>query len=74
VTPATPWVQLSATAAGWTEGTPENDGSEDFFIDFLFEGTGFFALTLTPYTELSVAAASYVELTTPVSTYVELSL
>jgi hypothetical protein len=74
VTPATPWVQLSATASGWTNGTPENDGSEDFFIDFLFEGTGFFAAMPASYTELSVAAASFTELSVAASTYTELTL
>lgn len=74
MSPATVWTELSATGAGWTPGTPENDGTEDFFIDFLFEGTGFFAAMPPDYTVLSVAASSSTELTTPASAYVELTL
>ena len=66
----TVWVEMVATATGWTDGIPENDGSEDFFIDFLFEGTGFFAIA-ADYTEHSVGAASYTEHTSNTATYVE---
>lgn len=74
--PATPWTELSATETGWVEGFPDPayDASTDYFIDVLFEGTALFAVTATPYTELSISATPSTELTGVLTTYTELTL
>lgn len=66
----TAWTEVSAPANGWTEGKPENDGTDDFFIDFLFEGTGFFN-NVVSWTERTAAAVSYTEKTAPAVTWTE---
>lgn len=74
MSPATVWQEGSQTGAGWQEGEPPSDGSEDFYIDFLFEGTGFFGLVASTYTEASVAAASYTEASVAAPTWTEHTL
>lgn len=77
MSPATVWTPLSATQTGYQKGfaDPTYDSSTDYFIDVLFEGTGFFAVIATPSTELSLGVATpYTELTAPATAYVELTL
>lgn len=68
----TSWTEASQTGAGWQEGQPHDD-AEDFFIDFLFEGTQFFAVLAATYTEASVAAAAYTEQSVAAPTWAELT-
>lgn len=68
----TSWTELSQTGAGWQEGEPHDD-AEDFYIDFLFEGTTFFAVLAAPYVESSVAAASYTEASVSAPIWTELT-
>ena len=64
-TPATPWTELTTAQTGWMEAFPDGSylASEDYFIDVLFEGTGFFAVIPTAYTELSAPVTNWTELT-----------
>lgn len=73
MSPATSWIEASQTGAGWQEGEPQ-DSSEDFYVDFLFEGTGFHGLVASTYTEASVAAASYTEASVAAPTWTEHTL
>lgn len=73
MSPATSWTEASQTGAGWQDGEPD-DFTEDFYIDFLFEGTGFQGLVATTYTEASVAASSYVESVASAPTWTEQTL
>lgn len=57
----TVWTERTATAGAFTEGNAENDGSSDYFIDVLFEGTGLFGLVAASYVERTAAAAAGTE-------------
>lgn len=71
MSPATSWTELSQSNAGWQDGQPIGIGTDDFYIDFLFEGTWFVAVVPTIYTESSVAAASYTEASVAATTWTE---
>jgi hypothetical protein len=75
---ATVWTELSVAETGYQHGfaDPSYDASTDYFIDFLFEGTAFFAQMPTSYTALTLAggATPTTELTAPSTPYVELTL
>lgn len=73
---ATNWTELNMAAnTGWQHGftDPTYDVTLDFFIDVLFEGTGFFAPVAASYTELNMSATPTVELTTPSTGWTELT-
>jgi len=74
--PATPWTELTGAGGGWQEGFPDPtyNAGLDFFIDVLFEGTGFFALLPTTYTELTGSAWATTELSGTATPYTELTL
>lgn len=74
MSPATPWTELTVTAAGWQQGIPVVAGNpDDYFVDVLFEGTVFFNPHV-PHTELSLASpTSGTELTAPLTTWTELT-
>lgn len=75
--PATPYTELTVTQTGWTAGFADSSMSseDDFFIDFLFEGTGFFAHLPDACTELSLSggATPSTELTAPSVAWTELA-
>ena len=72
--PATPWTELSTTANPWSVALPSGDGSDDFYIDFLFEGTPLIIQGPTAHTELTMAVATpTTELTVASTPWTELT-
>ena len=70
----TVWTERTATAGAFTEGHAENDGSADYFIDELFEGSGLFGLVAAPYTERTAAASAMTERVAALTPYTERSV
>jgi hypothetical protein len=70
----TTWTELTTPATGWQQGTIDSSISadDDFFIDWLFEGTAF-ASIVTSWTELTAPATTFTELTTPATPWTEVS-
>ena len=72
MTPTT-WTEHTVTGTGWTEGVPEAGvAADDYFIDFLFEGTLFFN-NIVSYTEHTVPTAVHTELTVPSASWAEIT-
>lgn len=57
----TTWAKRVATAGGFQEGRSSGSGVGDYFIDVLFEGTGFMGIVPTPMTERSAPATATTE-------------
>lgn len=69
----TSWTELTSPAPAWQEGIPTLGVPEDdFFIDFLFEGTLFFNPAST-YVEFTAPATVHTELTAPAASWTELT-
>jgi hypothetical protein len=69
------WTELTTTATGWEAGTlgPMVSADDDFFIDWLFEGTASSSVPATVYTELTAPATSFTELTSSATPWTEVS-
>lgn len=68
---ATSWTEGSQTSADWQEGSVGVGApSDDYFIDFLMEGTTFYD-PLTGWTENSQSASSWTERSQTATTFTE---
>lgn len=67
----TSWAERTAVDGGFQEGRAYGDGTDDYFIDVLFEGTGFFAVPPWSGTERSAPSTSSTERTAPAPSWTE---
>lgn len=75
MSPATSWTELTVTDVGWQMGIPVSGGNpDDFYVDFLFEGSEFFAPGPPSWVELSVGATAGTELTSPSTSWTEVTI
>ena len=70
---ATSWTEMSQSADVWQEGLPGvGIAADDYFIDFLMEGSTFFDAGLT-WTEMSQSADAMTEMSQSATSWTEMS-